>query len=385
MHAFRARAARGHRVTSVSAIAASTTLPIPRGLDDVPAATRTVLQRVFDLHRTSTREIAPAVDDLVESLEGFTLGGGKRVRPTFAWSGYRCAGGGDDVSARRAITVCASLELIQACALIHDDVIDCSDTRRGHPTVHRALEATHEERGFAGDAAHFGVSTAILLGDLALSWADDVIAGVDLPDDIRRRTRPIWAAMRTEVLAGQLLDVLGEASGDETVDSAFRVMRYKTAAYTVARPLQLGAALAAADDDVSAALGRVGDGLGIAFQLRDDLLGVFGDPERTGKPSGDDLVAGKRTALLALGLAAGDGEHSAAVADLRTLIGRPLTDEELDRARGILHEVGAVTAVEDHIDRLMVESLAELDAAPVDAQARSELVATATAITQRQS
>ena len=189
--------------------------------------------------------------------------------------------------------------------------------------------------------------------------------------------------MRTEVLAGQMLDVVAEASGDESVDAAFRVMRYKTAAYTVARPLQLGAALAGADEVVLSALGAVGDGLGIAFQLRDDLLGVFGDPAQTGKPSGDDLIAGKRTALLAHGLSLADTHDHTRAAELRSMVGRPLSETEIDRARDILREVGAVGAVEDHIERLTTEAFEALSSAPVDESARIELVATATAIARR--
>ncbi|GAA1462258.1 polyprenyl synthetase family protein [Williamsia maris] len=371
-------------MTPTSEITSSTAVLVPDSVQGVPAAAETVLRQMFDVHRATTARISPVVATLVDQLAAFTLNGGKRVRPTFAWSGYRCAGGGtDEAIARQALTVCTALELIQACALIHDDIIDRSDTRRGRPTVHRALEAEHVDRTWSGDSGHYGVSTAILLGDLALSWADDVVASRDLPAEIRDRVQPIWAAMRTEVLAGQLLDVVGEASGDESVDAAFRVMRYKTAGYTVARPLQLGVALAGADETLADALGAVGDGLGIAFQLRDDLLGVFGDPAQTGKPSGDDLVAGKRTALLALGLQAADSDDPAAAAELRAMIGRPLTDDELDRARAILRDVGAERAVEDHIDRLVAESFEALDAAAVDPSARVELVTVATAIAGR--
>jgi geranylgeranyl diphosphate synthase type I len=357
---------------------------VPVSLRDVPAAAEARLRRVFATRREQTAAIAPEVADLTDLITTFTLSGGKRVRPVFAWSGYRCAGGVLDTSdAVAALDLCAALELIQACALIHDDVIDLSDTRRGNPTVHRSVTATHRHRSWSGDADHFGMSTAILLGDLALSWADDLVIAADLGPGIRTRIGPVWSAMRTEVLAGQILDVVGEAGDDESVDAAFRVMRFKTAGYTVARPLQLGAVAADAPDDLVATLGQVGDGLGIAFQLRDDLLGVFGDPERTGKPSGDDLVAGKRTALLALALQNADADAPRVAAELRGLVGRPLDERELDRARAILHDVGAVRAVEDHITRLVDESVDILSSAPVEATAREELVAYATAIAGR--
>ncbi|MBT0565279.1 polyprenyl synthetase family protein [Williamsia sp. CHRR-6] len=352
---------------------------------EVPAAAKALLHGYFLRRRADVAQISPQTAELIDQLETFTLGGGKRVRPTFAWAGFRCAGGDrTSVIADPALQVCSALELIQACALIHDDVIDRSDTRRGNPTVHRSIGATHGQRQWSGDGDHFGVSTAVLLGDLALCWADDMVAEAALPVERSVAMRPIWSAMRTEVLVGQLLDITVEASGSESVEDAFQVMRFKTAAYTVSRPLQLGAALAGADDQVIDMLGAIGDGLGIAFQLRDDLLGAFGDPAKTGKPSGDDLVAGKRTALLALALKSADESDPAAAQFLRQTIGHPMNDDELTRVRAILHEVGAVRAVEDDIDRLVEESLATLAQAPFDAAARTDLTATATAIAGRQ-
>ena len=166
--------------------------------------------------------------------------------------------------------------------------------------------------GHAGDGADFGSAVAILIGDLALAWADDLVNEAGLEPAARARFAPVWAAMRTEVLGGQLLDINGEAGGDETVAAALRINRFKTAAYTVERPLHLGAALAGADDALVAALRTYGTDIGIAFQLRDDLLGVFGDPAVTGKPSGDDLREGKRTVLIAEALRRADATDPAA-------------------------------------------------------------------------
>ena len=193
----------------------------------------------------------------------------------------------------------AALELLHACALVHDDVIDDSATRRGLPTVHRLFAEKHRDRHWRGSADQFGMSAAILLGDLALVWADDIVATADLPADAQRRVQRVWADIRTEVLGGQYLDIVAESSGAESVASAMTVNTYKTASYTVTRPLQLGAAAAADRPDVQAIFHEVGTDLGVAFQLRDDVLGVFGDPAVTGKPSGDDLRSGKRTVLLA--------------------------------------------------------------------------------------
>ena len=210
------------------------------------------------------------------------------------------------------LRVGAALELIQACALIHDDVIDRSDSRRGRPSTHRAVAKQHADAGLGGDAEHYGVSAAVLLGDLALAWADDLYAAGAQALGAVDRSLPVWRSMRTEVLSGQLLDLVATAavSSDPAAQAAdaLRINRFKTAAYTVERPLHLGAALAGAGPETVAALRTYGADVGIAFQLRDDLLGVYGDPAVTGKPAGDDLLEGKRTLLLATARAALSGE-----------------------------------------------------------------------------
>src|ERR687894_275935 len=232
----------------------------------------------------------------VDSLSDFVLGGGKRLRPTFAWWGWRGAGGSPTGPETHAVLrAVSSLELIQACALVHDDLMDDSTTRRGAPTVH---------------------------GDIALAWADDMLRGADLWPDQMGRALGVWQAMRTEVLAGQYLDVLTQARGDEAPETALQIDRYKTAAYTVERPLHLGAAIAGASPTLVDAYRRFGADIGIAFQLRDDLLGMFGDPVVTGKPAGDDLREGKRTLLLACGLRAADRHRKMKAAKLlRAAIG----------------------------------------------------------------
>ncbi|MXP21106.1 polyprenyl synthetase family protein [Gordonia sp. HNM0687] len=370
-------------------------LPIPAGLDDVPAAVDSALAAFFAQAVPTAAAIDPQVGTAAAALAEFVLGGGKRVRPVFAYAGWLAGKSSHTASEvpddTDALRVAAALELVQACALIHDDIIDRSDTRRGRATVHRDFEQRHRWVGWAGDAAHHGVATAILLGDLALSWADDMVHG-HLPGDTAGHQPPhplpaavgqVWSSMRTEVLGGQYLDIVNEASGDDTVDAAYRVMEFKTAAYTVARPLELGASLAGAPQTLIGDLRSVGHDLGIAFQLRDDLLGVFGDPAQTGKPSGDDLVAGKRTALLAVGLARA-AERDPAVADtLRHSVGRPLTDDEVGTARAILTDVGARDEMEQRISALLTSALDTLAAADLGDAVRAELVAFATRISHR--
>ncbi|MEO9327583.1 polyprenyl synthetase family protein [Gordonia aurantiaca] len=374
--------------------------PTPTSLDAVPAAVETELRRFFDVAVPAAAEIAPVVGTAAELVRDFVLQGGKRIRPVFAFAGWRCgmtesarADAAPDSPVGReasdALRVGAALELVQACALIHDDIIDHSDTRRGNPTLHRVFQSRHVEADWAGDAAEHGVAAAILAGDLALAWADDLVhdhrPGVptDSTGGVRdHRALPpavgaTWAAMRTEVLGGQFLDIVNEASGDDSAAAAYRVMEFKTAAYTVARPLELGARLAGASEDLVGTLRSIGHDLGIAFQLRDDLLGVFGDPVRTGKPSGDDLVSGKRTALLGTALRRADDSDPAVGQRLRDLIGRPLDDAELTSARGILVEVGAVAEMETAIDDLLGKALDALSSADIGDDIRAELTAVA--------
>lgn len=245
--------------------------------------------------------LAEISDDLVPVLAAIEamLSGGKRLRPAFAYWGWRAAGQPDTDDIVNAVT---SLELLQASALIHDDVMDDSDTRRGNPSLHRRFAGDHVEEGWRGGADDFGVGAAILLGDLALSWADEMLFSSGLSGDALLRAKPTYDQMRTELMAGQYLDLLEQARGGGSVEQALRVARFKSAKYTVEAPLHLGAQLAGANADLIVTLSMFGLPLGEAFQLRDDLLGVFGDPQQTGKPAGDDLREGKRTALVALTL-----------------------------------------------------------------------------------
>lgn len=258
------------------------------------------------------------------------------------------------------IRACAALELVQACALIHDDFIDSSATRRGHPTVHVEAARRHRDRNLLGDPEHFGASIAVLIGDLALAWADDLVRDSGLSPQARERISPVWTAMRTEVLGGQLLDIHAEASGNESVPAAMRVNRFKTAAYTVERPVQLGASAAGANERMIDALGAFGTDLGVAFQLRDDLLDVFGDPAVTGKPSGADLREGKRTVLLAMALARADAAHPHAARLLRSSIGRELTEQQVSGLRETIIALGAADEVESMIDDLTARARAAL-------------------------
>ncbi|MDY6997040.1 MAG: bifunctional (2E,6E)-farnesyl/geranyl diphosphate synthase [Actinomycetota bacterium] len=308
---------------------------------------------------------------LTEAVEEFVLRGGKRLRPAFAYWGWRAVAGSEP--GPEVLRLFSALELLHACALVHDDVIDASATRRGLPTVHRIFADRHRGSSWHGSSEQFGLSAAILLGDLALVWADDIIAGADIGADAHRRVQRVWAAIRTEVLGGQYLDIVAEASGAESVGSALTVNIYKTASYTISRPLQLGAAAAADCPEILEAFHELGTSLGVAFQLRDDVLGVFGDPAVTGKPSGDDLRSGKRTVLLAEAVELAEERDPVAAKTLRTAVGTELSDSQVKEVCQIIESVGALAAVENRIDTLTRRALDILDTAAIDDQAKTGL------------
>ncbi|WP_405135835.1 polyprenyl synthetase family protein [Nocardia sp. NBC_01388] len=356
----------------------------PVGAGSIVAAVEERLAHFFVTRREYIAPLGPVVIDAARALEDFVLRGGKRTRPAFAWTGWLGAGhSADDPEADAVLTACAALELVQAAALIHDDIIDSSRTRRGFPTVHVDYETRHRDGRWAGDSAHYGASIATLIGDLALAWADDMTRDAGLDPAALHRFGPVWAAMRTEVLGGQMLDIHGEAGGDESVEAALQINRFKTAAYTIERPLHLGAALADADPELIAAYREFGTDIGIAFQLRDDLLGVFGDPAVTGKPSGDDLREGKRTVLIAEALRRADLSDPPAAALIRTSLGTDVTPGEVTELRRILTDLGAVDAVEQRIAGLTDQALTALDASTATADAKRQLRAMALAATAR--
>jgi geranylgeranyl diphosphate synthase, type I len=329
------------------------------------------LRRYLHDRRDASAYIGTDYDAMIAALEQFVLDGGKRLRPAFAYWGWRAVSTKD--ADAQVLLLFSALELLHASALVHDDVIDGSATRRGQPTTHMTFAALHRDRHWKGSSDRFGMSAAILLGDLALAWADDIVAGVDLPADARRRIRQVWADIRTEVLGGQYLDIVAEASAAESIASAMTVNLFKTACYTVSRPLQLGVAAAADRPDVQALFYDVGTDLGVAFQLRDDVLGVFGDPAVTGKPSGDDLRSGKRTVLLAEAVELADKSDASAANLLRASIGSDLTDAQVRELCGVIEGVGALAAVQDRIDMLTRRALARLADAPINAAAKAGL------------
>ncbi len=321
----------------------------------------------------------PALGPVLAAAEDL-LAGGKRLRPGFCYWGWRGAGGGDDPA---IFTAAASLELLQASALVHDDVMDASDMRRGMPAAHRRFQALHERSGWRGSAEQFGEGAAILLGNLMLVWSGEMWRTSGLPDAALAAAEPVHDLMLTELMCGQYLDLLEQAHGESTFEGALRVALFKSGKYSVEHPLRLGLVLATqgAEPWIERLCVEYGQRVGIAFQLRDDVLGVFGDPAETGKPAGDDLREGKRTMLIARTLAAANPAQADVV---RSHLGDPDLDAEgVSRLRQVIAETGALVECEEMIKRYVDEALASLDDAPITEEARRALADLAVLATSR--
>jgi geranylgeranyl diphosphate synthase type I len=325
------------------------------------------LATYLDGRAAAFAELGDDLAPVIAAARSFVLDGGKRLRPTFAYWGWRTVRGPDDDD-RSLIAAAASLEMLHACALVHDDVMDASATRRGRASAHTAFARMHRDHAWTGDPDVFGTAAAIVLGDLMLSWADAMFARAGVTNE---RARGVYDEMRQLVMAGQYLDVLVQARGAFSADEALRVIEFKTSKYTIEGPLHLGAAVAGAPAEVFAVLSAYGYALGEAFQLRDDLLGVFGDPAVTGKPAGDDLREGKHTLLTALAMQAADAPQAEALR--RGLGDRSLDDGQVRKLCEIIVATGAVTEVERRIAERAAQARAALDSPHIGADARAAL------------
>lgn len=338
----------------------------------------------LDEKKASLRRVDEDLGAAIDSIVGL-LAGGKRLRAAFCYWGWLGAGGEDGPE----ITVAAAaLELLHACALIHDDVMDDSAERRRRPAVHRQFQARHVAAGWRCSPAAFGVGVAILLGDLLLCWTDEMLRSTGLPSCALQSGQQVLDVMRTEMAAGQYLDLCGRVSGTDSVSSALRIATYKSAKYTVERPLHLGAALAAGSvrpggpgEAMAAAFSAYGLPLGIAFQIRDDILGTFGDPARSGKPVGDDVRQGKSTILLAVARSRATARQGA-VLD-RHLDSSPLDEAGAEEVREVIVDTGALAACEEMIEQHAGQAVSALASAPITAQARQALTELATIATAR--
>lgn len=342
------------------------------------------LDTVLDEH---ARRLEPLGEDAALLVEEARTGlrGGKRLRAAFCRAGFVAVHGpgveDDQTTYAALLRACAALEILHASALVHDDFMDASDTRRGRPAAHRAFESQHQQAGWPGDPTAYGAAAAILLGDLLLTWADELLRECGLPAERVTAAMRLLDLTRSEVIAGQFLDVSVQTRARVTVEEATRMLRYKSAKYSVERPLHIGAALAGAEPAQIESLTGFGLPIGEAFQLRDDLLGALGDSAVTGKPAGDDLREGKRTVLIAhalTGLADDDAQR------LDAGLGTPLDAAEVAELQELLRRSGAVERVEKLIDQLTEDAFTALDQAPIHDASREGLRELALAAVRRE-
>ncbi|NYD21060.1 polyprenyl synthetase family protein [Kineococcus aurantiacus] len=361
-----------------------TTAPL-RATSDLRTAVSAVLDDFLHDQTAVLREVSEDCEPVLDAVRDL-VAGGKRLRPAFCFWGYH--GVAEGLPDAGVVTAAAALELFQAAALIHDDVMDDSDTRRGQPAVHRRFEALHRESGWDGSGTRFGLAGAVLAGDLCLGWSDELFSRSELPADALLRGRQVFNTMRTQLMGGQYLDMLEQASSTQrgaagAVDRARRVLTFKSAKYSIEHPLLLGGSLAGASTDLLADYSRFGLALGEAFQLRDDVLGVFGDPTETGKPAGDDLREGKRTVLVGLAV---QNATPAQAEQVDRLLGAPDLDAEgVEVLRTVLTETGALAGVEELISAQVDAACATLDAADLTDSARAALHELVVAATSRRS
>lgn len=346
------------------------------GVDPLREAINDSLTAFVERENKYLRSIGSELFPVADALKSFLIDSGKRFRPLFAAAGFVGSGG---VLDQASINAVASIELVHVCALIHDDVMDGSDTRRGAPSIHKLFEKLHGDSSLKGSAQQFGVASAILLGDLALVWASKALHESGVAAQSLLRALPLYDEMRVELMAGQYLDVYEQALASESIDRSLKVARFKSGKYSIERPLHFGASLSSGSN--LEAYSGYGIPLGEAFQLRDDLLGVFGNPEQTGKPAGDDLREGKRTVLIAATLERSTPEVKARI---NSLLGKPdLSLDEVEELRSTITSSGAADFVESMITDLTNKSLHALETGTITSDAKSFLIHMADVATKR--
>jgi geranylgeranyl diphosphate synthase, type I len=346
----------------------------PPSLATIAAGVDACLEELLTAEREWWAAVDGDLDGLFAQIHRMVRSGGKRLRPAFCHWAFVGAGG--DPGDGRVVRAGAALELMHAFALFHDDVMDASASRRGAPTTHVVYGRIHDRAAWAGESRRFGEGVAILVGDLAFVLADGLLHGA------RPEVWQVWNELRIELNVGQFLDLLGSVRGERGVEKAERIARYKSGKYTVERPLHLGALLAdpSCGPTLLPALSAYGLPLGDAFQMRDDVIGAFGDSAVTGKPVGDDLREGKATPLLARAV-------ELATPAQRAVLGRvgapDMCDDEVAAAQQVIEETGALGALEAHIAALADQAVSALGRIPVTADVRAELAALAAFVVAR--
>jgi geranylgeranyl diphosphate synthase type I len=348
----------------------------PPSLSTIAGRVETRLDALLSTEHERWAEFDPRLARPMSEIRRLVLSGGKRLRPAFCTWGYVAAGG--DATDDHVVDAGAALELMHAMALFHDDVMDDAATRRGEPTTHALAAREHARAEWSGESRRFGDGVAILVGDLTFVYADELLAAA--PPAAWR----VWNELRIELNIGQYLDILGSAQRDRDLETAERICRYKSGKYTIERPLHLGAVLAAPEraDELLPALSAYGLPLGDAFQMRDDVMGAFGDTTLTGKPVGGDLIEGKPTPLLARAVAAADP----AQLEVLDLVGRPnIGAQQVAAIQQVIFDTGALDDLERTIADLTEEAVSALDDAPITAAADTELRELAVYVSSRAS
>jgi geranylgeranyl diphosphate synthase, type I len=346
----------------------------PQSLLDVASRVDARLEALLAVERERWAKVDADLVPPIDEIARLVLAGGKRLRPAFCFWGFVGAGG--DPTDELVIDAGAALELLHAFALFHDDVMDGSLTRRGEPTTNAKFEASHGANKLAGESRRFGDGVAILVGDLAYVYSDQLMRNAS------PQAWTIWNELRIELNFGQYLDMLGSAMNERRREKAERICRYKSGKYTIERPLHLGALLAAPTrgDELIPALSTYGLPLGDAFQMRDDVLGAFGDTAITGKPVGDDLREGKPTPLMAIATARAS---AAQLKELQLVGNQDLTPEQIARVQEVIRETGALDELEVVITRLTDEAIAAVQNVPFAQSVRDELITLAEYVSWR--
>jgi geranylgeranyl diphosphate synthase, type I len=308
---------------------------------------------------------SPEMLDLIDGVGELAIHGGKRLRPALLYYTYQACGGAADAE---VLPMALATELLHTYLLIHDDIMDHAELRRGLPSAHARFRAEHQAHGLHGDPVDFGLSVAILLGDLAHTWAVELATGVAAGRPALARC---FAQMCQEVIGGQYLELLVAQRRAASEEELLRVLRLKSGRYTAERPIQLGALLAGAAAETTTALCRYGRAVGEAFQLQDDLLGMFGDAETLGKPVDADLKDGKFTFLIHHALEKADPEQRRT---LEAALGNPeATREQTATALEVLEETGARLAVLERIDERLRAARAALEGLAPDLEPAGHL------------
>ncbi len=352
----------------------SNAVAVPPSLARVADLVEIRLTTVLDAETARWTEMTADLAAPLDALRALVMAGGKRLRPAFCYWGFVGAGGDPDDPV--VIDAGAAFEFLQAFALVHDDVMDGSSTRRGFRTAHLAFGDRHQTEFWRGEQRRFGEGVAILIGDLAHVYADLLLRSA--PAGVLG----VWDELRIELNIGQYLDILGTARGDIDPEAARRIARYKSGKYTIERPLHVGAALTGRYEELAPSLSAYGDPLGEAFQLRDDILGAFGESEMTGKPVGDDLREGKPTPLLAIANQQADPDQAQQLARIGVA---DLSDDEIASIQAVLIATGAVEVIEDDIQRLTDGALASITDAPITDTAQTALIDLAHFVAWRES